>query len=108
MLEDGNPVECFEAKGEALWSRKRGPKIASLEQCNLGLGPGVVKGAWVQLPRYFSDTARVQDLESRLLTCMATLRGLDVALRSPARLLAGASMPTTKRRPPGCPRKARG
>ena len=70
MLEDGNPAELFEAKGEGLWKQKRGPKNASLEGCDLGKGPGVVKGAWVQLPRWFADTGRVQDLESRLLTCM--------------------------------------
>ncbi len=79
MLEDGNPAELFEAKGEALWSQKRGPKNASLERCDLGLGPGVVKGAFVTLPRYFADTQRVQDLESRLVTCMATLQGFDAA-----------------------------
>jgi sulfur-oxidizing protein SoxA len=77
MLEDGNPAELFEAKGEDLWKRKRGPKNASLEQCDLGKGPGVVKGAWVELPRWFADTQKVQDLESRLLTCMSTLQGLD-------------------------------
>jgi hypothetical protein len=32
MLEDGNPAELFEAKGEDLWKQKRGPKNASLEQ----------------------------------------------------------------------------
>ena len=36
MLEDGNPADLFEAKGEALWKQKRGPKNASLEQCDLG------------------------------------------------------------------------
>ena len=77
MLEDGNPAELFEAKGENLWKQKRGPKNATLQQCDLGLGPGVVKGAWVQLPRWFADTGRVQDLESRLLTCMVTLQGLN-------------------------------
>ncbi len=40
MLQDGNPADLFEAKGEELWSKKRGPKNASLEQCDLGLGPG--------------------------------------------------------------------
>ncbi len=77
MLEDGNPAELFEAKGEALWKTARGPKNATLERCDLGLGPGVVKGAWVQLPRWFADTGRVQDLESRLLTCMETLQGFS-------------------------------
>ena len=78
MLADGNPAELFEARGEALWTRKRGPKNASMERCDLGLGPGVVKGAFVQLPRWFEDTKKVQDLESRLLTCMETLQRLDV------------------------------
>jgi sulfur-oxidizing protein SoxA len=79
MLEDGNPAELFEAKGEALWKQKRGAKNASLEQCDLGKGPGVVKGAFVELPRYFADTKKVQDLESRLVTCMEALQGFDGA-----------------------------
>ncbi len=77
MLEDGNPADLFEAKGEALWKEPRGPRKATLERCDLGLGPGVVKGAFVTLPRFFADTGRVQDLESRLVTCMATLQGFD-------------------------------
>ncbi len=79
MLEDGNPAELFEAKGENLWKTRRGPKNASLETCDLGKGPGKVKGAFVELPRYFADTQRVQDLESRLLTCIETLQGLSAA-----------------------------
>jgi sulfur-oxidizing protein SoxA len=79
MLADGNPAELFEAKGEDLWKQKRGPKNASLEQCDLGKGAGVVKGAFVELPRYFADTGRVQDLESRLVSCMETLQGFDGA-----------------------------
>jgi sulfur-oxidizing protein SoxA len=39
----------------------------------------VFKGVFVELPRYFPDTKRVQDLESRLLTCMSTLQGFDEA-----------------------------
>lgn len=77
MLEDGNPADLFEAKGEELWKTARGPKKATLEKCDLGLGPGVVKGAWVQMPRYFADTQKVQDVESRLVTCMATLQGFN-------------------------------
>lgn len=79
MLADGNPAELFEAKGEDLWKQKRGPKQATLERCDLGKGPGVVKGAFVELPRWFADTGKVQDLESRLLTCMSTLQGFDAA-----------------------------
>lgn len=77
MLADGNPAELWQAKGEALWKQARGPKKASLERCDLGRGPGLVKGAFVELPRYFADTGRVQDLESRLLTCMQELQGFD-------------------------------
>jgi sulfur-oxidizing protein SoxA len=77
MLADGNPADLFEAKGEDLWKQKRGPKNASLEACDLGKGPGVVKGAFVELPRWFADTQRVQDLESRLVSCMATLQGFN-------------------------------
>ena len=79
MLQDGNPADLFEAKGESLWKQKRGPKNASLEQCDLGKGPGVFKGAFVELPRYFADTQRVQDLESRLVTCMESLQGFNGA-----------------------------
>lgn len=79
MLEEGNPAELFEAKGEELWKKKRGPKNASLEQCDLGKGAGTVAGAFVELPRYFADTKRVQDLESRLLSCMENLQGISAA-----------------------------
>ena len=74
-LGDGNPAELWEARGEALWKEKRGPKGASLESCDLGLGPGVVKGAYTVLPKYFADSGKVEDLESRLVTCMVTLQG---------------------------------
>ncbi|MCZ8291885.1 MAG: sulfur oxidation c-type cytochrome SoxA [Hylemonella sp.] len=79
MLADGNPAELFEAKGEDLWKQKRGPKNVSLEQCDLGKGPGVVKGAFVELPRHFADTNKVQDLESRLVSCMEALQGFNGA-----------------------------
>lgn len=79
LIADGNPAELYEARGEALWKQKRGPKNQSLEACDLGKGPGVVKGAWVEMPRWFADTQKVQDLESRLLTCMSTLQGFDAA-----------------------------
>lgn len=79
MLQDGNPAELYEAKGEDLWKKARGPKNANLEKCDLGKGPGVVKGAFVELPRYFADTQRMQDLESRLVTCMENLQGFNAA-----------------------------
>jgi len=74
-LSEDNPAELWEARGEDLWKQKRGPKNASLEQCDLGLGPGVVKGAYTVLPKYFADSGKVEDLESRLVTCMERLQG---------------------------------
>ena len=76
QVSEENPAELWEARGEDLWKQKRGPKQASLERCDIGLGPGVVKGAYTVLPKYFPDTGRVQDLESRLVTCMVQLQGL--------------------------------
>jgi sulfur-oxidizing protein SoxA len=78
-LSDGNPAELWEARGEDLWKQKRGPKSASLEQCDLGLGAGVVKGAYAVLPKYFKDSDKVEDLESRLVTCMVSLQGFTPA-----------------------------
>jgi sulfur-oxidizing protein SoxA len=77
MLADDNPAELTEAKGEELWKQKRGPKNASLETCDLGKGPGVVKGAFAELPRHFADTNKVQDLETRLISCMESIQGLS-------------------------------
>jgi len=78
-LGDGNPAELWEARGEAMWKQKAGPKNASLEQCDIGLGPGVVRGAYAVMPKYFADTGKVQDLESRLVTCMGALQGIPEA-----------------------------
>jgi L-cysteine S-thiosulfotransferase len=78
-LQDGNPAELWEARGEDLWKQKRGPKQVSLQQCDLGLGAGVVKGAYARLPRYFADADRVMDLETRLVWCMVTQQGYTEA-----------------------------
>jgi sulfur-oxidizing protein SoxA len=79
MLQDANPAELLIVRGEELWKTKRGPKNASLEQCDLGKGPGVVKGAYAQMPRYFADVDQVMDFEARLVHCMVTLQGMDRA-----------------------------
>ena len=75
MIAEGSPVELFELGGEELWKKAQGPNKVSLEKCDLGMGPGVLKGAYARLPRYFKDTDRVMDLETRLLYCMETLQG---------------------------------
>ncbi len=79
QLQDGNPAELWEARGESLWKQKRGLKGASLEACDLGKGPGVVEGAYAELPRYFADADRVMDLETRLAHCMVTLQGFSAS-----------------------------
>lgn len=75
MLQDGNPAELTVARGEELWSAKRGPSNTSLVGCDLGMGPGVVKGAYSRMPRYFADADQVMDFETRLVHCMVTLQG---------------------------------
>lgn len=75
MLADGNPAELVEMRGEELWKTARGPNQVSLEKCDLGAGPGVVKDVYARLPRYFADVKRVQDAESRIVECMVTLQG---------------------------------
>ena len=78
-LQDGNPAELWEARGEELWRKPQGPKNVSFTTCDLGLGPGVVKGAYAALPRYFPDAGRVMDLESRLVFCMVNQQGMTEA-----------------------------
>jgi len=78
-LQDGNPAELWEARGEELWKTPRGPRSVAFTACDLGLGAGVVKGAYAQLPRYFADADRVQDLETRLVWCMVNQQGFTEA-----------------------------
>lgn len=78
MLQDGNPAELVVMRGEDLWKTKRGPKNVSLEACDIGQGPGVLKGAYAKLPRYFADADAVMDFESRLMWCMVNLQGLKL------------------------------
>ena len=75
MAAENAPIELYEIGGEELWKKKQGPRNASLERCDLGMGPGALKGAYAALPRYFPDADRVMDLETRLLHCMMTLQG---------------------------------
>ena len=82
MLKDdpwSNPGLLDADRGEDLWKARRGPKSVSLEQCDLGKGPGKVEGAFAELPRHFADANRVMDLETRILWCMETLQGFNRA-----------------------------
>lgn len=77
LLADNNPAELWEIRGEELWKKKAGPKQSNLSACDLGLGPGILAGAYVQLPRYFADVNKVMDLEQRLQYCRMQLQGLS-------------------------------
>jgi sulfur-oxidizing protein SoxA len=80
MINDpmANPGYLNVDRGEILWKTPRGTKNASLEQCDLGEGPGKLEGAYAKLPRHFQDADRVMDLEQRLLWCMTNLQGADL------------------------------
>ena len=79
MINDpmANPAFLNVDRGEALWKLARGEKNVSLETCDLGKGPGILDGAYAELPRYFADSDSVMDLEQRLLWCMTTIQALD-------------------------------
>ena len=74
-----NPGLLDADRGEALWTTPRGPRNVSLEQCDLGMGPGKVEGVFAALPRYFADAGRVMDVETRILWCMEKLQGFNRA-----------------------------
>ena len=75
MIMPDDPALFVAEEGAALYKKKRGPNNVSLEGCDFGKGPGVLKGAYVEMPRYFADVDRVMDFESRLVHCMTTMQG---------------------------------
>ncbi len=68
------PGELFAEEGKELFHRK-GPSGKTLEACDFGKGPGVLEGVYAILPKYFPDSRKVEDLESRVYTCMQTVQG---------------------------------
>lgn len=77
MMMADNPANWVAEEGKALFLEKRGPKNVSLERCDFGKGPGVIEGAYAEMPRYFEDTGKVMDIETRLVHCMTTLQGFS-------------------------------
>ncbi|MER3490787.1 MAG: sulfur oxidation c-type cytochrome SoxA, partial [Meiothermus sp.] len=63
------PTELVTEQGKEVFFRK-GPNGKTMEACDFGLGPGVIKGASARLPRYFPDTQQVDDLDTRIVHCM--------------------------------------
>ena len=84
-----NPGLLDADRGEALWKEKRGPRNVSLEQCDLGKGPGKVDGAFAELPRYFKDANRVMDLEIAPRVVHGEAAGLRARRHHQAALLQG-------------------
>ena len=76
LLAEGNPAELFYDEGLDLWEEKGKSGKSLAETCDLGLGVGVIKGAFAKLPRYFKDVDKVQDLEMRIVTCMKKTHGI--------------------------------
>ena len=62
-------------EGENWWQKKMGPLNRSLINCDLGKGPGIVKGIAKIYPKFFLDTNIFQDLESRIVHCMNKQQG---------------------------------
>lgn len=81
MLADpfANPAWFAVDRGEELWTTPAGPNNATLEACDLGLGAGVVAGAYAQMPRYFEDVGRVMDADTRIAWCREALQGIPFA-----------------------------
>lgn len=77
MMQEANPAEHWTWRGEDLFHEARGPNNVSLEECDFGLGPGVLEGAHAQMPRYFPDTGEVMALEQRIMHCMQELQGFS-------------------------------
>ncbi len=75
MMMPDNPAYWTVEEGEELFNEARGPKNVSLEGCDFGKGPGVLEGAYAEMPRYFEDTGKVMDLETRLVHCMTAIQG---------------------------------
>lgn len=79
------------ARGQRLWMQRRGPRNASLEECNLGLGAGRVVGTFAHLPRYFADANRVMDLESRIAWCAKVAQDVGLDALMAARTIDGVT-----------------
>ena len=79
-LQDGNPAELWEARGEEMWKQPRGPKHGVVRDVR----PGPRRPAWSRAPtrscRAISPMpSRVMDLETRLVWCMVNQQGISEA-----------------------------
>ncbi len=70
-----HPGELFVAMGEELYESLEG-NGKTIKDCDFGKGPGVLEGAYAELPKYFKDTNRVEDLDTRVKSCLENVLGL--------------------------------
>jgi len=90
MIADGNPAELVAGQGEELWKTKRGPKNASLEKCDLGLGPGVLKGTGRRAGRgTVENQARPEECQPREMRSRPWARCRQRGVRQVAALFQG-------------------
>jgi sulfur-oxidizing protein SoxA len=75
MLADGNPAELFELKGEALWKKPAARRTPASSNATWASAPANSTAPTPNCPRYFPDTRKVMDVESRLVHCMVSLQG---------------------------------
>ena len=50
MMDGESPGAFWVDDGEELFYAKSGPKNVSLEKCDFGKGPGVIKGVYAEYP----------------------------------------------------------
>ena len=77
MLAEDNPGELWIDRGNRLFHEKHGPKKAVHSSSAISAWVRASSTAPASSFRVISDTDKVQDLESRLLTCMVELQGFE-------------------------------
>ncbi|WP_457634011.1 sulfur oxidation c-type cytochrome SoxA [Oceanithermus desulfurans] len=70
-----HPGELFVAEGEEYYNSLEGASGKTMADCDFGKGPGVLEGAYAELPKYFADSDRVEDLDTRVVTCLTQVLG---------------------------------
>ena len=98
---------CSKPRAKTSGNRSAGRRTRRWKSATWARGPGVVKGAFVELPRYFPDTQRVQDLESRMSPAWKRCRASTRRAIAKTNRSAAARWPMSRRWPPGsrrCPR----
>ena len=77
-LQDGNPAELWEARGEEMWNTPRGPEARVVRDAATWASAPVWSRAPTRSCRAISPMRnRVMDLETRLVWCMVNQQGIS-------------------------------